>query len=88
MKYYFLLISILFCILAKAQAPAPAYTLDLDRGNAAFAAKDSTAAGFYKKAFTKIKDEELKQKTLFNIAESYRRSNNYKQAIKMVRRNY
>lgn len=83
MRYYFLLTSILFCIFAKAQAPAPAYTLDLDRANAAFAAKKyNTAAGFYKKAFAKIKDEELKQKTLFNIAESYRRSNNYKQAIK------
>ena len=83
MKYRFLLISILYCLFAKAQAPAPAYTLDLDKANAAFAAKKyNTAAGFYKKAFAKIKEEELKQKTLFNIAESYRRSNNYKQAIK------
>ena len=66
MRYRFLLISILYCLFAKAQAPAPAYTLDLDKANAAFAAKKyNTAAGFYKKAFAKIKEEELKQKTLF-----------------------
>ncbi len=83
MKNFLFLLLVLMALQALSQAPIVAYQLDLDKADVAYKSKKyNTAAGFYKKAFGKIKDEELKQKTLFNIAESYRRSNNYKQAIK------
>jgi peptidoglycan-associated lipoprotein len=64
------------------QTPLP-YQFELDKANATFNAKKyNTAAALYKKVYPKIKTEELKQRVLFNIAESYRFGNNYEQAIK------
>ena len=77
----FLLLFVLQKLFAQ-QTPLP-YQFELDKANAAFNAKKyNTAAALYKKVYPKIKTEELKQKVLFNIAESYRFGNNYEQAIK------
>lgn len=81
----FLFSLLLFCTLfLKAQEKqAPAYQYDLDRADMAFSSKKyNTAAGLYQKVYAKIKNADEKQKVLFKIAESYRRSNNFKQAIK------
>ncbi|MBC7384453.1 MAG: OmpA family protein [Bacteroidia bacterium] len=67
---------------AQQQKPIP-YQLELDQADAAFKFKKyNTAANLYQKLYTKIKDQELKQKILFKIADSYRNSNNFKQALK------
>lgn len=67
---------------SQGQSPKP-YQLDLDRADLAFRAKKyNTAAQLYQKVYPKVKEEEEKQKILFLIAESYRQSNNFKQALK------
>lgn len=43
--------------------------------------KYNSAAGLYKKLYAKIKDPELQGEMLFMIAESYRKANNFKEAI-------
>lgn len=79
---YILLLQLVSNVLFAQQTPLP-YQFELDKANAAFNAKKyNTAANLYKKVYPKIKAEELKQKVLFNIAESYRFGNNYVQAIK------
>ena len=66
-----------------AQEKQNPYQLDLDKANAAFDSKKyNTAAQLFQKVYGKIKDQELKQKVLFKIADSYRYSNNFKQALK------
>lgn len=67
---------------AQEQQAKP-YQIELDRADLAFISrKYNTAAQLYQKVYPKIKEEEEKQKTLFKIAESYRNSNNFKQALK------
>ncbi|MCG9881588.1 MAG: hypothetical protein MH472_13395, partial [Bacteroidia bacterium] len=82
-------ISIWICFLLLSSAllaqekQAKHYQLDLDKADYAFRAKKyNTAAQLYQKVYPKIKEEELKQQVLFNIAESYRNSNNFKKALK------
>lgn len=67
-----------------AQAPTPpAYQIELDKAERAYASKKyNTAAVLFQKVYPKIKEEEAKQKILFKIADSYRNSNNFKQALK------
>lgn len=81
----YLLVLILFCnlFLHAQEKQVPTYQYDLDRADMAYVAKKyNTAAGLYQKVYSKIKNADEKQKVLFKIAESYRRSNNFKQAIK------
>jgi outer membrane protein OmpA-like peptidoglycan-associated protein/tetratricopeptide (TPR) repeat protein len=68
---------------AQDERPVNPYQFDLDRADQAFNLKKyNTAAGLYQRLYAKVKEPDLKQKMLFKIAESYRRSNNFKQAIK------
>ncbi|MBU3664219.1 MAG: hypothetical protein FGM41_13630, partial [Bacteroidetes bacterium] len=61
----------------------PAYQIELDKAELAYLSKKyNTAAQLYQKVYPKVKDEETKQKVLFKIADSYRNSNNFKQALK------
>lgn len=81
-----LILIILTCLpayLVLAQQAPPPYQFELDNANKAFNAKKyNTAANLFKKVYPKIKVDTLKQNVLFMIAESYRLSNNYNQAIK------
>jgi outer membrane protein OmpA-like peptidoglycan-associated protein len=80
------ILSTVICLLAQlafSQQAKPAYQYELDNANKAFNAKKyNTAATIFKKAYPKVKEETEKQNVLFMIAESYRLSNNYTQAIK------
>lgn len=83
MRYFILLICIGISQWLLAQDVIPIYQQELQKADEAFVNKRYyTAAGYYQKAYTRIKDAELKQNTLFKIAESYRRSNNFQLAIK------
>lgn len=81
-----LILIVLTCLpayLVFAQQAIPPYQFELDNANKAFNAKKyNTAANLFKKVYPKIKVDTLKQNVLFMIAESYRLSNNYNQAIK------
>jgi outer membrane protein OmpA-like peptidoglycan-associated protein len=69
--------------LLAQQQNVPAYQLELDRAEAAYRSKKyNTAALLFQKVYPKVKQEEEKQKILFKIADSYRNSNNFKQALK------
>jgi len=79
----FLILFFSISIVFGQDTKAARYAKDLEMANTAFNQKRyNTACGFYQKAYSKINEPELKQKVLFNIAESYRKSNNFKQAIK------
>jgi peptidoglycan-associated lipoprotein len=70
-------------LFAQSTQPIKPYQLDLDKADLAFISKKyNTAAQLYQKVYPKIKEEEEKQKVLFKIADSYRNSNNFKQALK------
>ncbi len=61
----------------------PAYMLELEKADLCFQAKKfNTAAQLYQKVYPRIKDLTSKEQTLFKIAESYRFSNNFSQAMK------
>jgi peptidoglycan-associated lipoprotein len=78
----YLLMIVSNVLLAQEQQVKP-YQLELDRADMAFLSrKYNTAAQLYQKVYPKIREEEEKQKVLFKIAESYRNSNNFKQALK------
>jgi len=66
-----------------AQTPIPPqYELELQIAKSAFNNKKyNTAANLYKKLYGKIKDDELQNEMLYWVAESYRRSNNFKEAF-------
>ncbi|MCA0426770.1 MAG: OmpA family protein [Bacteroidetes bacterium] len=62
--------------------PRP-WAFELERADMAYKAKKfNTAANLYQKVYPKVKDQDEKQLVLFKIADSYRKSNNFKQAIK------
>lgn len=85
MKRLFIALSILcFWVQVDAQGNQPLpYKEELERAHQAFDAKKyNTSATLFRKLYAKIKDPEQKQKVLFMIAESYRMSNNYSQAIR------
>jgi peptidoglycan-associated lipoprotein len=68
---------------AQEQQQAKPYQLELDRADLAYRSKKyNTAALLFQKVYPKIKEEEEKQQVLFKIADSYRYSNNFKQALK------
>ncbi len=69
---------------ANAQQPTvPTYQLEFDKADLAYRSKKyNTAALLYQKVYPKVKQEEEKQKILYKIADSYRYSNNFKQALK------
>lgn len=80
---HLLLIQIFICASLLAQDRPKPYQLDLDKANQAFLLKKyNTSAQLYQKVYLKVKDQEEKQQVLFKIAESYRLSNNFKQAFK------
>ncbi|OYU94463.1 MAG: hypothetical protein CFE21_15760 [Bacteroidetes bacterium B1(2017)] len=82
-KFLRVFLLILLPILGWAQEQPKPYQADLDRAELAFLSKKyNTAAQLYQKVYPKIKVEEEKQQVLFKIAESYRNSNNFKQALK------
>src|SRR6478609_3601393 len=74
------LLSVKVCM---AQTPVPPqYEVELQKAKFAFDTKKyNTAAGLYKKLYGKIKEEELQNEMLYWVAESYRRSNNFKEAF-------
>ena len=80
----FLFFFILFARIVFAQQNPPVTQLDFDilRAQRTFDLKKyNTAASLYQKLYTRVKSEDDKQKMLFMIAESYRKSNNFKKAI-------
>ncbi|MFN4083775.1 MAG: OmpA family protein [Bacteroidia bacterium] len=83
-KLFSLILIFIFGLLSiLAQEKPKPYQFDLDKANAAFLNKKyNTAAQFFQKVYPKVKNQEEKQQILFYIAESYRKSNNFKQAIK------
>ncbi len=73
-----------FCVELVAQQNPPQTALDFDilKAQKTFDMKNyNTAANLYQKLYTKVRSEDDKQKMLFMIAESYRKSNNFKKAI-------
>lgn len=79
---WIILLFVSYALQAQEKQAKP-YQIDLDKADYAFKAKKfNTAAQLYQKVYPKIKEEELKQQVLFNIAESYRNSNNFKKALK------
>jgi len=83
-KQIIFIIQFLFLInVVHAQESSNPWQIDIDKAYQAFDAKKyNTSAGLFKKVYPKVKDADQKQKMLFMIAESYRRSNNFNQAIK------
>jgi outer membrane protein OmpA-like peptidoglycan-associated protein/tetratricopeptide (TPR) repeat protein len=79
---------ILICLLpmvswGQEQQQTKPYQFDLDKADLAYRSKKyNTAALLFQKVYPKIKEEEEKQQVLFKIADSYRYSNNFKQALK------
>lgn len=83
LRFIFITFGIYISFLTHAQAPIEAYELDYNKAEEAFANKRYyTAAGLYQKAYKRMKTAEIRQQTLYKIAESYRRSNNFSMAIK------
>jgi outer membrane protein OmpA-like peptidoglycan-associated protein len=73
----------LFSGIVKAQPPqSMQLELEIQRAKLTFDIKKyNTAAGLYKKLYTKVKDEDQQNEMLYMVAESYRRANNFKQAF-------
>jgi len=70
-----------YIALLGQEKPKP-YQYELDMANAPFKNKKyNTAAQLFQKVYPKIKNQDDKQQTLYFIAESYRKSNNFKQAF-------
>lgn len=81
-KQKILLCFLILSFAANSQTQTP-LDIELVKAQKAFDLKKyNTAAGLYQKAFPKIKSEEKQDSVLFMIAESYRLSNNYTEAIK------
>ncbi len=83
-KLVFLLFVLLFSYFTYGQEKVqPAYVIELEKADQCFQAKKyNTAAQLYQKVYPRIKDVSSKELTLFKIAESYRFSNNFGQAMK------
>ncbi|MEI6508049.1 MAG: OmpA family protein [Bacteroidota bacterium] len=84
MLRYALIILCFFSISVVAQENQQPTQLDIDMHKAQRAydmKKYNSAASLFQKLYSKVKNEEQKQKMLFMIAESYRKSNNFKKAI-------
>lgn len=69
------------CAIAQTQPITPA-DLEINKAKIAFNNKKfNTAANLFKKVYPKVTDEDKKAEVVFFIAESYRLSNNFKQAF-------
>ncbi len=80
---HFILMFFLPLLLLAQEPQNKPYQLDLDKADMAYMAKKyNTAAMLYQKVYPKVKGETEKQQILFKIADSYRNSNNFKQALK------
>lgn len=79
------LVILFFCLCSISYAqekPITPIDLEIQKADVFFNNKKyNTAANLYKKVYAKIKEEEQKNTVLFKIAESYRLSNNFKQAF-------
>ncbi len=84
LKYILTCLMLFLSVCMQAQVePVKPYQQELDKAELAYIGKKyHTAALLYQKVFPKVKEEEEKQKILFKIADSYRNSNNFKQALK------
>ena len=77
--FFFILVRFVF---AQQQTQSIQLDAEIKRAKVTFDIKKyNTAAGLYRKLYTKIKDEELQNEMLFMVAESYRKANNFKQAF-------
>lgn len=87
-KRLFSIIFLLFVsVLVLAQDKPKPYQIDLDRADDAFITKRyNTAAQFYQKVYSKVKDTEEMQFVLFRIAESYRYSNILNKPLSVLKR--
>src|SRR5688572_9879253 len=82
MRYTFTLLIFLCCNMLLAQTGTTAFDMEYEKAKTFFLNKKyNTAAGMFKKVYQKAPDEEKKSEVLFYIAESYRLSNNFKQAF-------
>lgn len=82
MRYTLTLLVLVCCNMLFAQAPVTPFDIDFDKAKTVFLNKKyNTAANMFKKVYAKAPDEEKKNEVLFYIAESYRLSNNFKQAF-------
>ena len=82
LKRYLLLIFLAWSVVVNAQQPPTAIDLEIEKAQFAFKYKRyNTAAGLFKKIYPKVKEEDKRDQILFMIAESYRLSNNFSQAI-------
>jgi peptidoglycan-associated lipoprotein len=82
MRIILLLFSVLLTSSVFAQESVTPADLEFNKAMLVFNNKKyNTAAGMFKKIYPKVDDEEKKNKVLFYIAESYRLSNNFKQAF-------
>lgn len=80
--FYLFLLLFISCIPAYSQqANSVQLNLDIKKARLAFDSKKyTTAAGLYKKLYTKSRNEDQQNELLFMVAESYRKANNFKQA--------
>lgn len=82
LKKHLLYFIFFFSVVANAQQPPSAIDLEIEKAQNAFKYKRyNTAAGMFKKIYPKVKEEDKREQILFMIAESYRLSNNFSQAI-------
>jgi peptidoglycan-associated lipoprotein len=74
---------LMLSVLAQENSqPITPIDLEIEKAKIAFLNKKfNTAANLYKKIYPKVNEEEKKNEVLFMIAESYRLSNNFKQAF-------
>ncbi len=83
-KHFLFLIALLFsCFTYGQEKVQPAYIMELEKADQCFQAKKyNTAAQLYQRVYPKIKELTSKEQTLYKIAESYRLSNNFGNALK------
>ena len=78
----FLLLLTAHFLYAQQNPPVTQLDFDIQKAQRTFDMKKyNSAAMLYQKLYTKVRSEDEKQKMLYMIAESYRRSNNFKKAI-------
>ncbi len=82
LSYLFLCMLLCFSFVKAQQPQSVQLQLEIQKAKLTYDIKKyNTAAGLYKKLYSKIKDEELQNEMLFMVAESYRKANNFKQAF-------
>lgn len=80
--FFFLFVITAQVVFAQQNPPVTQLDFDLLKAQHTYDIKKyNTAANLYQKLYTRVRTDEQKQKMLFMIAESYRKSNNFKKAI-------